>query len=256
MPSDPRLPRGVSPESIGFRFFGDAESRLGNRLVGRRRLRGSLRAGGREREPALGRRPRRLRRGRRRASAEVAFLVADAWQGQGISTILLAHLADVADRHGISTFTAEVLPANHRMIEVFRESGFPVEMRSTPDAIELELPTSLSPEALERFEERERTAAVAAVRSFLEPRSVAVIGASRQRGTIGGEMLHNLLAVGFNGRRLRRQRARRRRPVAAGLPLRRRHPGSGRAGRDRRPGRRRSWRWRASARPPACARCS
>ena len=131
--------------------------------------------------------------------AEVAFLVADDWQGRGISTILLAHLAEMAAEHGIATFVAEVLPNNHRMIDVFRESGFPVELRSAPDALEIELPTSLSAEALERFEERDRIGAVAAVRSFLEPRSVAVIGASRRRGTIGGEILHNLLAAKFNG---------------------------------------------------------
>jgi acetate---CoA ligase (ADP-forming) len=131
--------------------------------------------------------------------AEVAFLVDDAWQGHGISTILLAHLSEVAHAHGISTFTAEVLPANHRMIEVFRESGFPVQMKSTVDAIAVELPTSLSEPALRRFEERERSAAVAAARSFLEPRSVAVIGASRNRGTVGAEILHNLLANGFEG---------------------------------------------------------
>ncbi len=131
--------------------------------------------------------------------AEVAFLVADAWQGRGISTILLAHLAQVAELHGISTFVAEVLPHNHRMIDVFRQSGFPVELHSTPDALEIELPTSLSPAALARFEERERIGAVAAVRSFLEPSSVAVIGASRERGTIGGEILHNLLTLEFNG---------------------------------------------------------
>jgi GNAT superfamily N-acetyltransferase len=117
--------------------------------------------------------------------AEVAFLVSDTWPGRGISTILLAHLAAVAEAHGISAFTAQVLPMNHRMIEVFRESGFPVEMRSTPDAIEIEFPTSLSPDAVARFEERERTAAVAAVRSVLEPRSVAVIRASRRHGTRG-----------------------------------------------------------------------
>ena len=75
-------------------------------------------------------------------------MVADAWQGRGISTILLAHLAEVAGQHGFSTFVAEVL--------------------------EVELPTSLSDAAVAQFEERERTGAVAAVRSFLEPRSVAV----------------------------------------------------------------------------------
>jgi acetyl coenzyme A synthetase (ADP forming)-like protein len=131
--------------------------------------------------------------------AEVAFLVADAWQGRGISTVLLAHLAEVAEAHGIGTFAAEVLPHNHRMIEVFRGSGFPVEMRSTPGAIAIELPTSLSPEARERFEERERSAAIAAVHCFLEPAAVAVIGASRRRGTIGGEILHNLVSGQFTG---------------------------------------------------------
>jgi acetate---CoA ligase (ADP-forming) len=131
--------------------------------------------------------------------AEVAFLVADAWQSRGISTILLAHLADAADERGIPTFTAEVLPANHHMIELFRQSGFPLRIRTSPDALTVQFPTSLSPQAIERFAERERTASVAAARSVLEPRSVAVIGASRHRGTIGGEILHNLVANGFEG---------------------------------------------------------
>jgi acetate---CoA ligase (ADP-forming) len=133
------------------------------------------------------------------ATAEVAFLVADAWQGKGISTILLAHLAAVAEQHGISGFWAEVLPANHRMIDVFRNSGFPIDLRSTRDGITIELPTSLSEHALESFEERERIASVAAVRAFLRPDSVAVIGASRNRDSIGGQLLHNLLSAEFVG---------------------------------------------------------
>lgn len=131
--------------------------------------------------------------------AEVAFLVADAWQGRGISTVMLAHLAAAAEHDGIATFIAEVLPLNHRMIDVFRQSGFPVQTRSTRDAIEVELPTSLSASAIEQFHARERSAAVAAVKHFFEPASVAVIGASRRRGTIGGEILHNLIAGGFSG---------------------------------------------------------
>ncbi len=132
--------------------------------------------------------------------AEVAFLVSDAWQGRGISTILLAHLAAMAARHQISTFTAEVLPTNHRMVEVFRQSGFPVSMLSAPDAIHVEFPTSLSADARARFEKRDQIAAVAAVRRVLEPRSVAVIGASGRRDTVGGQIVHNLLAGGFTGR--------------------------------------------------------
>jgi len=131
--------------------------------------------------------------------AEVAFVVADAWQGRGIATIMLAHLAAAAERHGISVFTAEVMAANHRMIQVFRDSGFPVAVRTKDGAIEIEFPTSLSEDAQQRFEERERLAAVAAVRSFLSPRSVAVIGASHRSRTVGAEILHNLTSGGFTG---------------------------------------------------------
>jgi len=45
----------------------------------------------------------------------------------------------------------------------------------------------------------EWTDAVNAMHPFFRPRSVAVIGASRERGTIGAEVLHNLLAYEFNG---------------------------------------------------------
>ena len=131
--------------------------------------------------------------------AEVAFAVADAMQGKGLATILLAHLADAAAEGGIRLFEAEVLPGNHRMVEVFRESGFPVETSSAPGSIHLEFPTSLSPEAQERFEGRDRIAAAAAVGRFLRPSAVAVIGASRSRGTVGGEIFHNLLEAGFEG---------------------------------------------------------
>jgi acetyl coenzyme A synthetase (ADP forming)-like protein len=131
--------------------------------------------------------------------AEVAFMVSDAWQGRGIATIMLAHLAATAEEHGISTLFAEVLPHNHRMIDVFGESGFPVKRHRKPDVIEIELPTAMSEQTQEHFEQRDRTAAIAALRSFLEPHAVAVIGASRRRRTIGGELWHNLLQGGFTG---------------------------------------------------------
>ncbi len=131
--------------------------------------------------------------------AEIAFAVAEELQGRGLATILLAHLAEVAQDNGISEFEAEILPENHRMVEVFRWSGFPVEMSSRPGSIRVVFPTSFSPEAIERFEQRGKLAAAAAVSHFLRPKSIAVIGASRNRGTAGGEVFHNLLSGGFEG---------------------------------------------------------
>jgi acyl-CoA synthetase (NDP forming)/GNAT superfamily N-acetyltransferase len=131
--------------------------------------------------------------------AEVAFAVADAWHGHGIATVLLAHLAHAASAEAIETFTATVLSANHRMLGVFHDSGFPVSARRSEGAIEIEFPTSLSPAARHRFEERQSDADVAAVGHVLRPSSVAVIGASEDPGTVGGAVVRNLLAAGFPG---------------------------------------------------------
>jgi acetyl coenzyme A synthetase (ADP forming)-like protein len=131
--------------------------------------------------------------------AEVAFALADDHQGRGMGTVLLAHLAERAAQCGIDVLEADVLAENRRMLEVFRESGFPLRVRREAGTLHLELPSSLSPDAVERFETRDRVAAVAAVRRVLEPASVAVVGASRHRGTVGGELLHNLLTGGFAG---------------------------------------------------------
>ena len=155
--------------------------------------------------------------------AEVAFEIADAYQGNGLGTILLAHLAEAAQEKGVSVFEAEVLPHNHRMAEVFRESGFAVRTRSGPDVLRIEFPTEMSDDALERFDERDRTAAAAAVSKFLRPASVAVIGASRERGTVGGEIFHNLIATGFDGAVYPVNPHARRRPVGARLCLGARH---------------------------------
>jgi acetyl coenzyme A synthetase (ADP forming)-like protein len=131
--------------------------------------------------------------------AEVAFAIADAWQHQGLGTILLGELAQIASARGIRTFEAVVLPRNYQMVAVFRDSGFPVQIHPAPDEILVEFPTELTEEAIDHFEQREWTAAVNAVHTFFHARSVAVVGASRHRGTIGGEVFHNLLSYGFHG---------------------------------------------------------
>lgn len=135
-----------------------------------------------------------------RDRAEVAFEVADAWQGRGISTVLLAHLSELATAQGIETFTAAVLPENRRMIQVFRDSGFAVEVESRPGQLSIELPAALGDEARTRFEERDAIAATAAVAHVLRPASVAVIGVSNRQGSVGAAVLGNLLAAGFQGR--------------------------------------------------------
>jgi acetyl coenzyme A synthetase (ADP forming)-like protein len=131
--------------------------------------------------------------------AEVAFTIADEYQGRGLGTLLLGQLAEMAAANGITEFRAVVLPSNFRMLGVFRDSGFPVVTQTGPDEIHLELPTSLTTSAVELFERREQVAAVNALAHVLRPTSIAVIGASRRPGTVGGAVFHNLIASGFAG---------------------------------------------------------
>ena len=131
--------------------------------------------------------------------AEVAFTIANDFQGRGLGSILLGQLAQVASANGIEVFEAEVVAANHAMLHVFRASGFPIEVNAKAGQLHVVFPTSFTAEARKQFERRESIAAVNALKLFFEPRAVAVIGASRQRGTIGGEILHNLLSYGFKG---------------------------------------------------------
>ncbi len=133
------------------------------------------------------------------ARAEFSVSVTDAYQGLGLGSILIGLTAQAAAEQGITTFVAEVLPENHRMVNVFRASGFPVSIRATPGSLEVEFPITLTEEAIERFDQRETQSAVNAVRTFMEPGAVAVVGASRDSSSIGGRLFRNLLMSEFHG---------------------------------------------------------
>jgi len=58
--------------------------------------------------------------------AEVAFVVADRWQGLGVGPILLRQLTDSARAVGIRRLVAETLAENRRMLDMFAHSGLPI----------------------------------------------------------------------------------------------------------------------------------
>jgi RimJ/RimL family protein N-acetyltransferase len=58
--------------------------------------------------------------------AEVAFVVADRWQGEGLGAALLERLVQRARAEGLIRLVAETLPTNRRMVAVFIHAGLPV----------------------------------------------------------------------------------------------------------------------------------
>jgi acyl-CoA synthetase (NDP forming)/RimJ/RimL family protein N-acetyltransferase len=141
----------------------------------------------------------RYDRWRHRSEAEVAFFVDDANHGRGLATVLLEHLAARAREIGLSGFTASVLAENRKMIGVFTQAGFETATKFADGVIEVRLGLQPTPEAEAAIEGRARAAAAEAVRRLLSPRSVAVIGASRDPGTIGHDVVKLLQRAGFAG---------------------------------------------------------
>ena len=65
----------------------------------------------------------------RPGQAEVAFAVIDEYQGRGIGRALMRHLATIARAAGLQTLTAEVLPENTPMLQLFKTSGLRVSTK-------------------------------------------------------------------------------------------------------------------------------
>ena len=132
-------------------------------------------------------------------TAEAAFAVADEFQRRGIGTRLLEQLAAVAAEHGLESFVAEVLPENRNMLAVFENVGFKATRGLEGGVYEVRFPIAATETYRERVDERDHVAVTASLQGFFRPRTVAVIGASPRRGSIGGELFRNVLAADFQG---------------------------------------------------------
>src|SRR5919106_2485042 len=131
--------------------------------------------------------------------AEVAFAVVDHQQGRGLGTKLLELLTTHARSHGIKGFRTFVLGENRRMMRVFRNSGYELARTLDSGVFTVDFPTVESEESLAIEADHEKRAVAASLLPLFFPRSVAVIGASNDSGSIGGKLFDNLLAEGFTG---------------------------------------------------------
>ena len=90
--------------------------------------------------------------------AEVAFALADAYQGLGLGTALLEHLATLARSNGIHRFVGSTLADNRRMMSVFADSGFDMKMVTRTGVVEVALDLDIEGGDVERDRARRRAA--------------------------------------------------------------------------------------------------
>lgn len=131
--------------------------------------------------------------------AEVAMAVDDDFHGKGLGTILLERLAMLAIHRGFTRLWAVTHTDNVAMREVFRESGYPVHETYAGGDMQVGLSLHPTESTTTRLELRERIATTASLRPFFHPRSVAVIGASRDPKSIGYRIVQALATNQFRG---------------------------------------------------------
>ncbi len=193
---------GLSERSLYLRFHGAptvkpslVEPFLEPDWVERGALVGTLAGDGAEHIVALA----SYARLRDPAVAEVAFTVADEHQGRGIGTRMLEQLAERAAAAGIERFVAEVMADNAQMLGVFEDAGFGITRQLDRGTFEVAFPIEPTELYLGHVDERDHLGVVASLRPFFAPASVAVIGASPRRESIGGILFRNILAGEYKG---------------------------------------------------------
>ena len=140
--------RGLSRRSIYFRFMGFKRDLSAQDLkrfteldfIDHVGLAATITENGRERFIGVG----RYLRLKDPQTAEVAFAVLDDYQGHGIGTLLLEHLAIIARSNQITELEAEVLADNRQMLEVFAHSGFKIRHPFEPGVVNLYYSTAKS----------------------------------------------------------------------------------------------------------------
>jgi acetate---CoA ligase (ADP-forming) len=188
---------GLSPESRYLRFHGFVRTDTAARAA--------VEAGGVDRVALIARHDGRvvavagfdgLREPR---AAEVAFAVADDFQGRGAGTRMLEQLAEIAAERGVNRFDAEVMFGNGAMLGVFEGAGFAVRRQGSSGELTVSLDITPTEAMQERIDERDHFAAVASLQPILAPSSVAVVGAAATPGNLGRVVLANIVAGGFEG---------------------------------------------------------
>lgn len=132
--------------------------------------------------------------------ADFAVLVADECHGRGVGTLLIEQLAAGARAQGVTELTGDVLSGNTMMLRVAAGLAPSAAVEQDGGIARVRIATDFDPVAVEALDARERRAEEHSLRPLLAPHSVAVVGAGRERGGIGREILSNILGHGFSGR--------------------------------------------------------
>ena len=133
------------------------------------------------------------------SAAQIAFVVDDSFQHRGIATLLFESLVAYAHAIGVDRFVADVLEHNATMLNILTTTGLRSTSVTRAGTVRIEIDLRPTSKYRTLCDEREANAEVASTSAILRPRTVAVVGAGRRRGSAGHEVVRSILAGDFSG---------------------------------------------------------
>ena len=139
------------------------------------------------------------------AEATVTLAVDPARRRLGLAGLLLERLMVLAAQHGVDRLVGLAHEDNRALVELFRRDGFDVDRERDGEALRMTFSTRSLPQAsglpgrAEADDLCARVYAAASLHSLFHPRSVAVVGASRERHSVGYRILDALVKSEFQG---------------------------------------------------------
>lgn len=132
--------------------------------------------------------------------AEVAFMISDAHQGRGIGSILLEHLAAAANEKGIERFSAEVLPQNRKMLNVFTDAGYELAREFDDGLVAVHFNIDPTDRSRGVMEAREHRAEAKSIAELLAPEVIVVMGTADAWENNGHKVIRTIREGGFTGK--------------------------------------------------------
>ena len=133
-------------------------------------------------------------------AGELGLTVLDEYHGFGVGGLLLEHLAQIARELGLTRLTAEVLAENRKMAKTMATAGYALGTSLSGGVLHFHAALEPTDVSLAVMEGREHRADANSMRRIFQARTVAVVGGSARRPSVGRRLVSNVIASEFTGR--------------------------------------------------------
>lgn len=132
-------------------------------------------------------------------AAQFLVFVDASYRRAGLGTVLVRRLAEAARHAGLRRLVSDVSTNDVSVLRLLADLGLDYQEQTTGENVHASFAVQETDEYLDAVLADQRAGARIALEPFLRPGSIAVVGASENKASIGGLLFGHLLASGFGG---------------------------------------------------------